>query len=469
MTVTAFGGLFLPLSLFVFLFRRGWLLPLLCVAAVLQSPSVVNVLWRGESQGITPFLAVSALVAVDLLLRVLRQGLSLGEDGQGRLLKLWLAFGAVAMLGALLLPRAFAGVEVVRPLDKAGIEGAPVALSWSINHLAQIINLGAILVAMLWIVQQRAEPQLQRRVWIGVVAALAVSAGIGLQQRLGWNGLVPLWDAFWASNPTYAQNFRSWVGAVPRVSWPWVEASYGSVWYAAVFGGFATMFIANQRRNPALLGAVTALFALANSLGGAGALVLVLFVGLALVAVVIAAVLRPDWRGGLFYRSVLASLVAACLAMAFFLIVRHYGTLPDALAAWRGLADQLRVSMFGSARSHADAQALSLLGQTWGLGAGMGSHRGSSYLFTLLANTGVVGTLLFLAAAGYQYRLLVARWRRRPGASAVFFFGSGTAALLGVAFAVPDQNWPAFWILMLGGLACVGLERPARRLAADAP
>jgi hypothetical protein len=469
MTVTAFGGLFLPLSLFVFLFRRGWLLPLLCVAAVLQSPSVINVPWRGELHGITPFLAVSALVAADLLLRVRRSGLTLGTGGQGRLLRLWLAFGAVAALGALLLPWVFAGVEVLRPLDKAGIEGAPVALAWSINHLAQVANLGAILVAMLWIVQQRDEPLLERRVWIGVVAALAASASIGLQQRLGWNGLVPLWDAFWASNPTYAQNFRSWVGAVPRVSWPWVEASYGSVWYAAVFGGFAAMFIANQRRNPALLGAIVALFALANSLGGAGALVLALFVGLASVAVVVAAALRPDWRGGLFYRSVLASLVAACLALAFYLVVRHYGTLPEALAASRGLADQLRVLLFGSARSQADAQALVLLSQTWGLGAGMGSHRGSSYLFTLLGNTGVAGTLLFLVAIGYQFRLLVERWRRRPGPSAVFFFGSGTAVLLGVAFAVPDQNWPAFWILMFGGLACAGLERPARRPAADAP
>ena len=42
MSFTAFGGVFMPLVFFVFLFRRQWLLPLLCVAAVLQSPSVFN-------------------------------------------------------------------------------------------------------------------------------------------------------------------------------------------------------------------------------------------------------------------------------------------------------------------------------------------------------------------------------------------------------------------------------------------
>lgn len=460
MTVTIFGGLFLPLSLFVFLFRRGWLLPLLCVAAVLQSPSVVNFQWRGEAYGVTPFMAVLALVVADLGLRVRRRGeLSFGVDEQGRLLRLWLAFVAVCLVGALLLPWLFAGAQVYVPLEKDGVEAMPAALSLSISNLAQMLNLALIAVAMLWVVQQRHDACLGRRVWMGMAAALAVSTLIGLQQRLGWNGLIPLGESFWASNPTYAQNYRSWAGPVPRVSWPLVEASYGSVWYAAAFGGFATMFLADMQRNRALLGALVALFALGNSLGATGALTVLFFAGLALAAAAAAAWRHPGWRGGLVYRLALAVLVGACLWLGLHLVLRNYGLADEAMRAWNSILSRWSGTLFGSERAAADVHALNLVGETWGLGVGMGSNRGSSYLATLIGNTGLPGLLLFLVALSYQFHLLIAAWRRRNSAAA-FFLGSGIAGLIAVTIAIPDQNWPVFWILVLGGLACVGEPRP---------
>jgi hypothetical protein len=463
MTVTAFGGLFLPLSLFVYLFRRTWLLPLLCVAAVLQSPSVLNVDWRGTTLGITPFFVVASLVAGDLLRRIGSQGrLCFGEGTQRRLLMLWLGFGAVAIVGALVLPWLFAGIGVLQPLDKDGVLAQTTPLSLSISNFAQILNLVLILTAMLWVVQQRRDPDLSRRMWMGVVAAVAISSAIGLQQRLGWNGLLPLWESFWASNPTYAQNYRTWAGPVPRVSWPLVEASYGSAWYAAVFGGFVAMFLAGIRRNLALLGAFVALFGLGNSAGATGMLAMLLYLGVVVAAVVVVMIVRPHWRGALIYRMSVAGLAGTCALLASYLVLRNYGLLDEASLALRSLLHRWNQTVTGEETAPANREALQIAADTWGLGVGMGSNRASSYIATLIGNMGLPGLVLFGAAIGYQFYLLAGLWRRHMAASAVFFLGSGSAGLIAVAIAIPDQNWPVFWMLILGGVACLGIESPAR-------
>jgi hypothetical protein len=465
MIITAFGGLFLPFSLFVFLFRRSWLLSLLCVAAVLQSPSVANFAWRGATYGITPFLWACGLVLADFVWGLRRKPLLRhGGSVSWRALVLWAAFCAVALLSALVLPWMFAGVDVYSPLAKEGIAAKPVSLTWTISHLAQMMNMGMILFVMLWVVNQDDDANLARRAWIGVVAALVVSTAIGLQQRLGWNGLIPMWEGFWASNPTYDQNPQSWAD-IRRVSWPLVDASYGSTWYAVLFGGFAAMFLVDVQRNRALLGALIALFALGNSLGEAGVLSLVIYCALALVALAVTIWRWPQWRGGVVYRLSLAGLAGCCVALAVYLVLRRHGLVGEAGTALTGIVQRWTDYLFGHDRLEADAHALGLLKQTWGLGVGMGSNRASSYVTTLIGNTGVLGAVLFFAAFAYQMKILFRVCSR--SAEAVFFFGASITALIAVTIAVPDQNWPVFWIMILGGLACIASPGPVRSDASE--
>lgn len=467
MSITAFGSLFLPLALFVFLFRRAWLLPMLPVAAVLQSPSVVNLQWVGQEHGVTPFLAVAGLVGVDLLRSTHARGVAWPADREsGRLGVLWLCFMAVAVLGAVVLPWMFAGFEVYRPLDKAGVESVRAPLAWSLSNLAQIVNVALLTGVLLRVLQAQGEPGLGRRMLVGMTVALALSALIGLQQRLGWNGLMPMGEAFWASNPSYAQNYESWAGSVPRVSWPLVEASYGSAWYAAAFGGFAALFLAGLYRNFALLGVLLALFALGNSLGETGVLTVAVYTAIAAPMAVVVVWREPLWRGALAYRMVLASVVGACLLLAAFLVARHYQLLDELGSAMHGMLERWDTSLLGTARTAADAHSLSLLWQSYGLGVGMGSNRASSFLTTLLGNTGVPGFLLFCAAFAYQLRALARRALRGADAPALFFFGGTVSVMISMIIAIPDQNWPVLWAMLLGGLACLGTKVEAdRRLA----
>lgn len=463
MTITAFGGLFLPFALSIFLFRRTWLLPMLPLAAVLQSPSVVILRWMGDEYGVTPFLALTGLVCVDLLRSLRRHGWVVSDEPESRrLAQLWLAFLGVAILGAVLLPWMFSGLSVIPPLDKEGVESLRVPLAWSLSNLAQIVNALLLAGVLLRVLQVRGQPVLGRRMLLGMAAALMVSALIGLQQRLGWNGLVPMGESFWASNPSYAQNFLSWAGTVPRVSWPLVEASYGSAWYAAAFGGFAALFLAGMGRNRALLGVLLSLFALGNSVGATGTLAVLIYSVLAALVALLVVWREPRWRSVLAYRLVLASVVGACLLLAAHLVARHYQLLGAVDSALEAVVERWSSSLLGPARTQADAQALALLGQSYGLGVGMGSNRASSFLTTLLGNVGVPGFLLFFAAFIYQLRVLGRRALWLRDAPSMFFLGGSISVLISMVIAIPDQNWPVLWAMLMGGFACLAARDSAR-------
>lgn len=461
MTITAFGSLLLPLALCVFLFRRTWLLPLLPVAAVLQSPSVINLSWLGGELGATPFLVVAGLVCLDLIRSLGRVGwVAPAERDMRRLSQLLLVFLGVAVASALLLPWAFADLSVIAPMDKAGVESSRVPLAWSLSNLAQVVNVVLLAGVVLRVIQVRGEPGLARRMLIGMALALLASALIGLQQRLGWNGLVPMGAEFWASNPSYAQNYMSWAGAVPRVSWPLVDAAYASSWFAAAFGGFVALFLAGMRTNLALLGVLLSLFALGNTLGEAGALAVVVYSLLAAGVALVVVWRVPGWRSALLYRLVLASVVAACLLLAMHLVARHYQFADAVGSALAGVLERWNSSLLGPSRTEADAHALWLLGQSFGLGVGMGSNRASSFLTTLLSNTGVLGFLLFFAAFAYQLRALARRALAEADAPSMFFLGGSVSVLISMVIAIPDQNWPVLWVMLIGGLACLR-ERPS--------
>ena len=146
--------------------------------------------------------------------------------------------------------------------------------------------------------------------------------------------------------------------------------------------------------------------------------------------------------------------------LAGFLVLRHYGIEHDAQSALRSALQRWSDAALKGSRSAADEYALGLLWQTWGLGAGMGSNRASTYLAALAGNTGLIGAGLFVVALAYHCRALACTWRREHRSSALFFLGSTVAGVLAMLMAIPDQNWPIFWVLVVGGLSCLGV-RPA--------
>lgn len=469
-TLSAFGSVFLPLCALVFLFKRLWILPLVCVAAVLQAPAVANIRFAGLDLGITPYLTVGMLVTIDLLLRgpaFLRQaGRSTLSEWPTRL---WLVFLGMTALGGLLLPFLFAGATVLAPLTQQDGQLVVEPLVFSINHLAQIGQALLLGILLVWISAFRDDPELPKRMFVGVALAVAVATVVGLQQRLAWNGLVPLAADFWASNLGYAQNWDSVAGNVPRVSWPFTEPSYASAFFAAAFGGFLSLFLSDIHRHKALAGAMLCLFAMANTFGATGLMTTMVFVAGVSLLCAAALVLRRRWAGGLLYRGSLAALAATCVCLAGYLVLRHYALVDAAQHAVVNVLAGRSETVLGDIRLTADLHSWRLIVETWGLGVGLGSHRGSSYLLTLAATGGLLAVVLLVVAASVHFYRLARRAVRRAETPAVFFLGSGVAAAIAALIAIPDQNWPVLWIFLLGGVASVIASRQRRHPVAEAP
>lgn len=459
-SLSAFGVIALPLVIGITLFKRQWLLPALVIASTLQAPSILNIDFGhdGRRYGVTAFSLIAIIIGLLVTLRVKR--LYTQRDwlcgSAGFNLKLWLAYAAIAIIGAALLPLIFANTPVYLLIERNSFEAGLTPLHWTLSNLAQTGNLVLLLGVLIYIRLHQDDPQLVKRMLVGLVIALVLSALIGLQQRLAWNQIVPMMTDFWASNPAYAQNYVSHAGAVARVSWPFTEPAYGSAWYAAMFGGCLVVFFAGKRTQLALLGMLIAAFALLNSLGATGIMAIAVFGLIGVLLWLFFFAKYPHLRWALGYQLVLAALVLFCCTLAIFIVLRHSGLLPNAQSALANLLVGNNPTFWGDIRPETNLHALAVLRDSFGLGVGLGSNRASSYFASLFSNTGVLGGFMFLAALTHLGMTLTkTQTIVKTQDTALFLIGALCAATISVAIAIPDQNWPNYWVFILTSYACI--------------
>lgn len=454
-SLSSFGALFLVAICASFLFRPRLLWVLLAVAAVMQAPSPL-VFEFDHAYGLSAFLLAALAVVLRSWRRPIGPAAVMRElRGLPPGMQAWIAFFAVSLASTVIGPTLFSGLLVYAPLNKLGVDAEMAPLQWSLNHLAQAANVGLIAGLFVAVWPHRADAAFPRLLMLAVVVAAGVALVAGLQQRLAWNGHVPMWAEFWATNPTYTQDYQSSAGPVPRVNWPFADPAYASTFFAACFGGFFTTYLANLHRDKSLLGVVASLFALANTLGATGLLAATAFLMLCASVTVALSLRHPRLSTGLLYRVALASIAATCIALGVVLVLRHYELQATFVEAAQNVLAGRSQTLLGDLRPHADLQSLRLVVESWGLGVGLGSHRGSSYLTTLAANGGLLGLACFLLAIALHFTSLAKRFRAAPDAPSAFFLGGGFTVFLAVSMAIPDQSWPVFWIFILGGWACV--------------
>jgi hypothetical protein len=93
-------------------------------------------------------------------------------------------------------------------------------------------------------------------------------------------------------------------------------------------------------------------------------------------------------------------------------------------------------------RTMADIHSLQLFFDTYLMGVGMGSHRGSSLVANLLAITGILGTTLFLI---FIYAFLKYSYKVLKGTSYFPYFYLLPSILIPMSISIPDLTLPTFW------------------------
>jgi hypothetical protein len=95
-------------------------------------------------------------------------------------------------------------------------------------------------------------------------------------------------------------------------------------------------------------------------------------------------------------------------------------------------------STSGSVRGAAAYLTWNAFLQTWGIGVGLGSIRGSSFLVSMLASLGVIGVLFFYRVYSYLFRNMNGenKW------VLIFMF----IVLIGQFLSIPDINFSIMWM-----------------------
>lgn len=457
-SLTAFGVVVIPLVVAIALFKRQWLLPALMIASTLQALSILNIdFGHGQvRRGFSAFVFIATVIVLSLAGRVRRlythRDWLCGSAGWN--LKLWLAYVTIAVAGAALLPFVFRHTPVYSWIGNSSIDVGLTPLRWSLSNLDQAANLILLIGVLIYIRVFREDRLLVKRMVAGLVIALILSVLMGLQQRMAWHQNAPMMGDLWVNTPVDPNNQISYIGQIARASWPFTDATHGSAWYAAMFGGGLVVFLIGKRRQLALFCMILSTFALLNGLGATGIAAIGVFCVFGALTWVLIFVTQPHLRWVLGYQFVLAVLVVACCSLAVYIVLRHNGVLPSAQTAVMNLLTGNNLTFWGDIQQQTNLHGLALLHDSFGLGVGLGSNRASSYFVSLFSNTGLLGGLVFLVALSHLvYVLVKTQTLRRVNDTALFLSGSLCTATISVAIAVPDQNWSSYWVFILTSYA----------------
>jgi hypothetical protein len=467
--------LFRPLSFF-------WCLPAL---ATLQTFALFVVV-RGEMKlGASLFNGAMLVAGLFLVARTASRSrrLDLVAVLADRSARIWMLFAAVCIVSAICFPALFSGSMVATQIDHTSVYTPLTPLSPNMNHLAQAVNSIGMLVILMMVgvtCRQYGAKPVARSLILGLVLAALVACSVTLLQRAHYLGVVSFDIASWATNPTVLQSFdtdHAAFGAFRRTALPFIEPSYASAWFAAVAAAsFATICFASDWNKASCLIFLVSFAALMNTLSATGFLAFAVWAGLFVTLTYGMVLLRwlkigtPYWSNALTRAASIQALLLTIGLTAVFASAELRGLLGQVGSKWTELA--VVPPDDTPTRGMLNSNAMSAFFVSRGLGLGVGSVKASGFFHGLLANVGIAGTLLFIAALAVQSKRAFHLLTHTGGLRdvSIAYLAGMSCLLISLAGGISDQNWPVLWIMIFLGYAislCDGVDTdvpiPTRR------
>jgi hypothetical protein len=458
--LTLMSFLVLPASVLAF----GWpdrLLQLILLFSVFEAAAALIIGSLGLQPGIVPASVFIGAVSLQYLLGVRYPG----EREVLWTLTPFLLLTLVTLLGALALPRLFAGQVLVWPEKQtAGLAPFPIELGPTQGNITQslylIVNCLVLTATALFSTRSDLRPRaLLDTYFVSVLVVLAVS----LWQFA--SKLVGVWfpEDFFYSNPGWAILTEQDIAGVPRINGTFSEpAALATFLCGAAFASAWTVLHGHRGRLAlcVLPGSVAGIL-LSTSTTGIATL-LIGGVGLGLYALTGAS---ATVRGRIVGTGAVGAALLGLLVALSPVIGPGLGDAADKVLDSTLHKDES--ASYGD-RTALDLDSLATLGPTYGLGVGWGSNRSSSLIPGLLAANGVVG---FGLLVWFVARILATlRGVRAQGPGTAMVVPALSAATLGVLVAsllsAPTIDDVHFYVL-LGLLIGCAARLPSR--AAPAP
>jgi hypothetical protein len=432
--LTSSGLLFVPFTLILLFLRPNWLFPVAIVAAIFPAMSVLNLRIGTFELGISPYYFTAILLTLSLLAQLLtKRPLYLSPATRVFLFFLG-CFALIAVTSALTLPRFFADLPVYSP--RLGIDGQVgnlTPLSWSFSNLGQALYLSLNIGVVLSIFTKKSiSPDSSIFLWLGLGLFFIFFA---LQIGTRFFGLPYPADILY-SNPIYYQGYEQ---VLPGLGLPRLNATFSEPSNAGSYLGAMLAFILTlafqTRRKRYWLASLCVMIALLLTTSSSGYLVLGVVGAVALGLPLLKFLLKQSLSKKLL--GTWASIVFACLVAVIPVTIAVFPILDEVI-----LSKPQSNSFIN--RISSDLDALTILVQTYGLGAGLGSNRPSSFLTYLLSNIGWLATGCFFVAL---WVLFYTTWTKQ-NAPAQAVVAALSAYLVAKLIAAPDLADSLLWVLM---------------------
>ena len=390
--ITSTGLLCIPIGLVAVFMSWRWMLTILLIFSTMSAAAVVMV----GSVGLSPGYYMVLLVILRILTEALRGGLPISREMLPPLASL-LLFLLAAIISLWAAVAFFQGnVIVLGGGDNFQLTlAAPFKFRReNLTQLSYLVLSVTLTVALGIRLSRIPSHGLAKMIDQGMVYCMIFCHALCLWQWLSYHTSFVNWPHdFFFSNKSYAYREDQIMLDEVRLSGPFSEPSSLAAAYAGfLFYGFQRFRVDGSAKSMLLLIFNVLILFLSKSSTG------FLLIGLFAVVVLTRAVARGITGTLRLPRSVTAAgLTAIGLAFAATLgaiwyVVEHrefVSSLLDMLIFKKQEGSSYRE------RSGSNLIALQILVDTGGVGIGIGSHKPSSFLLTLLSNVGVAGTLMF--------------------------------------------------------------------------
>lgn len=436
--MTALGFVFIPLTLFFFLRRPVYLLPLLIVASIFEAGSVLNAQIGSFEFGVLPFYFVEVFIFLSLIRVLFGPAKLLPEkiSPMRSIVVLLCGFWAWCFVSAFVMPHLFAGIPVSIPREMDTQDFGP--LQWNLSNLAQAgyltLNVGTVLYALHVVRTPVHAQQLTKALYW----ATAIVVLIGLAQSVGAAMGLDFPYELINNNPGYAQGFEQDLGLIRRINSTFTEPSTAGSYLAAINCGLLAAFFAGKRGILwifAITISLTTLFLTTSSTGfaafAAGLCVLALYFN----------PLRTHKKSGK------SSAVTWVIVFVIFGIVAAVLIFtPDLLDAVMAMTIEKTESYSFWARMAIELHSMQLVVNTYGLGVGLGGNRSSGLFPTMVSSVGVIGTALF---SMFLYRMAKLFLGLSADSSIQLVFWGLFTLIIAEIVAIPDLNRPVLWAFLM--------------------
>jgi hypothetical protein len=408
MEVTLFGYIFLIICFFALFLPIKYLFAFVVFSCIFQSTAIINFAYA--QKGILPFVVSSSF----LVFRTFHSLSLLTDIKQESFIRRIAAFVLFAVIATLVLPPFWEKINLfsVSGADFMRSE-ASNPFSFGLNHITQIgyVVLNFLTVYCIYKIREKLPDDFITKVFI---LSIVVVLLIGFWEFMAkTTGFISFPYAFFYNNIGYAQGYlQGEGGSWMRLNSTFLEASYCGAFLSASF--WAMMSIGKLKTK---LLCIPIGIALVLNLSGTG---MVSFLSGILIFVYIK-------KGKSFFPLILFGLILVFIIdrMGYFESMKYM------------LFNKIN-SQSGNVRGSATYFTWEIFFQTKGIGAGLGSTRGSSFIVNMFASLGVVGTILLGRLYLYLFKHLPAQ--------NIWLFSFSIVLLVSQCIAIPDFAFTIMWM-----------------------